>query len=326
MSRAGLPTMCAALLVALSIHASLAQAEDAGVPARPPAVFERDAVEVQAPAGASFQRVRIDNHFGNVSVRGHDHPSIAIQSFKRADDEATLDRLVVSLVPDGKGQVAISTALRAGAEYKPVRSGGIAVDLVVFVPRASAVDAEIWNGQLLVSKIDNGATLSADEGRIEVKQVSGVVEADMRHGEQAFAELFGELYARGIEGSLDMNAVSGKRLEANLVRGRIAGTGLKVANMKIRSVFGDVDLSSEFAAGGSYRISSRKGNVSIRFHGRAPVGLKVLALKAMLATELEPSADGEKRWLAHFGARTAKAVPANLEISAPAGTVVVRHF
>lgn len=289
-------------------------------------VFERDTVEVLAPEGIKFGQVSIDNHLGNVSVRGHDHESIAIQSFKRADDDSTLERLVVSLVPDGQGRVSISTALRAGAENKPVRAGSIAIDLVVFVPRKSAVNAEIWSGELLVSKVDNGAILAADKGRIEVKQVSGPVAADLRLGAQVFAELLGDLRAHGIEGSLDLNAVRGKLLEASLVRGGIVGTKLKFKQMQVRSVFGDIDVSAELIPGGSYKIASRKGNVSIRFSGRGTVAVSVNASKATLASEMNPRSEGKHQWYAYYGQRSTKGVPAELELRAPTGTVLVRHF
>lgn len=289
-------------------------------------VFEHDAVEVLAPEGVKFGQVSIDNHLGNVSVRGHDHESIAIKSFKRADDDATLERLVVSLVPDGQGRVSISTALRAGAENKPVRAGSIAIDLVVFVPRKSAVDAEIWNGELLVSNVDNGASLVADKGRIAVKQVSGAVAADLRLGDQVFAELLGDLRAHGIEGTLDLNTVRGKVLEASIVRGGIVGAKLKFKQIQVRSVFGDIDLSAELMPGGSYKIASRMGNVSIRFSGPSAVAVSVGASKVTLASEMSPRHDGQHRWYAYYGQRSAKIVPAELELQAPTGTVLVRHF
>ncbi len=112
--------------------------------AKPPAgVFEQDAVDIEAPEGVEIGLVQVDNRLGDVSVRGHDAPGIAIQSFKRAADRETLERLVVSLVPDAKGRVRIRTTLKAGPESGPIAAGSIAVDLVVLVPHEAVVEAQV---------------------------------------------------------------------------------------------------------------------------------------------------------------------------------------
>jgi hypothetical protein len=246
------------------------------------AAIEKDVVEVAAPEGTTISTVRIDNRLGDVTIHGHDSESIKIQSFKRAADAATLERLVVSLVPDSQGRVRVTTSLRAGAEFKPVDANSIAVNLVVFVPRHSAVDAEIWKGNLEVSKVDNGAKLLVDKGRIQVKQVSGRVVSAMRKGEQDFKEVFGELDTRSVEGDLRLDTIQGKSMVASVVRGKIYGESLHVSNMKVRTVYGDVELTAEFVPGGSYSVSSRRGDVSLRFRGQTPVTVRVLAKSAMI--------------------------------------------
>ncbi len=293
-------------------------------------VFEQDAVDVDAPEGVDIVSVQVDNRLGDVSVRGHDKPGIAIQSFKRAADRDTLDRLVVSLVPDANGGVRIRTTLKAGPESRPIVAGSISVDLVVLVPHTAMVEAELWKGNLRVSGVDNGAKLLVDRGRIEVKQVSGVVVSDLRRGEQEFAEVLGELQASGIEGALKLSAIRGKRLQANLVRGTIHGEGLKVDAMTVQSVFGDIELVVEPTLNGQYRVASRKGNVEVRFHGATPVALKVYAAKAMVSPELGTVRESEGGpWRGRFGMMAkpnSKVRPAQLEVRANAGQVLVRHF
>tara|TARA_R110002096_G_scaffold77896_1_gene183159 strand:- start:73458 stop:74423 length:966 start_codon:yes stop_codon:yes gene_type:complete len=320
------------LAIALAVPLALAALGEARVAhaQAPSGVFEQDAVDVDAPEGVDIVSVRVDNRLGDVSVRGHDKPGIAIQSFKRAADKETLERLVVSLVPDAKGGVQIRTTLKAGPESRPIAAGSIAVDLVVLVPHSAMVEAELWKGNLRVSGIDNGAKLLVDRGRIEVKQVSGVIVSDLRKGEQEFAEVLGELEASGIEGALTLNAIRGKRLQANLVRGTIHGEGLKVDTMRVQSVFGDIELVVEPTFNGQYRVASRKGNVEVRFHGATPVSLKVYAAKALLSPEFGAEQDGEDGpWRGHFGsvAKSETTVrPAQLEIRAGAGRVLVKHF
>lgn len=287
--------------------------------------YERDVVEVAAPEGVTISMVRIDNRLGDVSIQGHDSESIRIQSFKRADDAQTLERLAVSLVPDAQGRVSITTALRAGAEYRPVNAGSIAVDLVVFVPRHAAVEAEIWSGRLEVSRVDNGAKLLVDKGHIDVRHVSGPVVSAMRKGEQAFAEVFGELNTRIVEGDLHLHTIQGKRLIANLVKGTIEGERLRVEDMQVRSVYGDIELMAEFVPGGRYLVASRRGNVSLRFHGQTPVLVSVLARRAMIGPGIHSNESKKGQWKGHF--KKHKAVrPAELELQSGTGTVLVKHF
>ncbi len=293
-------------------------------------VYERDAVDVDAPEGIDISEVLVDNRLGDVSVRGHDRPGIAIQSFKRALDKKTVERLVVSLVPDAKGRVSIRTTLRAGAESRPIAAGSIAVDLVIFVPHSAMVEAELWKGNLRVSGLDNGAKLLVDTGRIEVKQVSGAVVSDLRSGEQDFSEVLGELQANGIDGALSLRAIRGKRLVAKMVRGSIHGTGVNVDAMTVQSVFGDIELVIEPRLGGDYRVASRKGDVQLRFHGATPVALQVSAANAMLGPELNASrASKTSPWRGRFGAAPtleSEVRPAQLQIRADSGRVVVKHF
>ena len=77
-------------------------------------------------------------------------------------------------------------------------------------------------------------------------------------------------------------------------------------------------------------MASRKGNVEVRFHGATPVALKVYAAKAMLSPELAAVRDADRAsWRGRFGSMAkpdAKIRPAQLEIRADAGQVLVKHF
>ena len=322
-------TLAAALVLA-GLWLAPVGAAQAQVPEESPSgVYERDAVDVEAPAGTSIARVRVDNRLGDVSVRGHDGSGIAIQSFKRAADQATLERLVVSLIPGVHGGVEIRTSLKAGPESRPIAAGSIAVDLVILVPHSAAVDAQLWKGNLRVSGLDNGARLLVDHGRIEVRQVSGAVDSDLRWGEQEFADVFGDLAASGVDGALHLDTIEGDRLSASMVRGTISGQGLRVKQMVVRSVWGDVELVAEPVPGGQYQVTSRKGSVRFRFHGSTPVAMEVSAAQAMLGPELhafQPEQEtARERWRGRFG-RNAQVRPAQLEIRAAAGQVLVKHF
>ncbi len=289
-----------------------------------PGLYEQDSVEVKAPPGIKVSEVNIDNRLGNVSIKGHDRPFIRIESMKRADDKSALDRLVVSLIPDGQGRVHIATQLRPGVEAGPVRSGSIAIDLVVYVPRDAAISAQLWKGKLRLSKVDNGARLQVDAGRIDVQQVSGNVESRIRKGDQEFAQLFGNLNVHGVDGDLQLDGITGKRLDAALVRGTIHGDKLKLDTMNVHAVYGDISLIAEFVPGGKYIITSRRGNVSMQFYGQTPVTMVVTGKNVMIGPELSPNSS-QGKWTGEFALKR-NISPAHLEIRTTVGNVVAKHF
>jgi len=176
-----------------------------------------------------------------------------------------------------------------------------------------------------VNKVDNGAKLLVDKGRIQVKQVSGRVVSAMRKGEQEFKEVFGELDTRSVEGDLRLDTIQGKTMAASVVRGKIYGESLHVSNMKVRTVYGDVELTAEFVPGGSYSVSSRRGDVSLRFRGQTPVTVRVLAKSAMIGPGMNSRENSTGQWDARYG--KGKSVrPAHLEVRSEAGSVLVKHF
>ena len=69
----------------------------------PPAVVERDVVELAPARGVSIKSIDVDNRLGDVRIEGHDRDNISILAIKRAPDMETIERLKVSLVPDPNG-------------------------------------------------------------------------------------------------------------------------------------------------------------------------------------------------------------------------------
>lgn len=317
-SAAGPRALCCVVLAVVLLPAGARAQKPAG------GFVEHDAVDVRAPEDVVIRRVSIDNRLGDVSVEGHDSQSITVRVVKRAGDPETLERLVVSLIPDFEGAAEITTELRPGTENRPVAAGSIAVDLVVLVPRTARVSAVVWNGGLQVTKLDQGAELFANEGDIVVRQVSGPVNAENLRGRQRFAEIFGDLAAQVIEGDLDFDVISGDALHASAVRGQVVGRRVRVRDLKVRTVHGDVKLEAELAAGGRYRVSSRNGSIEFRYRDGPKVLLTASSRdKPRLGEEWQAKRDGLGRWVGSHGQGLE---PAHLELRADTKTILVRHF
>lgn len=293
--------------------------------ARADEVFERDAVNVSAPPGVDISRVSVDNRLGDVTVRGHDHEGIVVHAFKRAPDDETLERLVVSLVPEPGGPVSIRTSLLAGLESRPIPAGAVEVDLVVLVPRSARVRAEVWNGSIEVEGVDNGAELAANEGEIDVKQVSGEVSTHIAHGPQELAEIFGAVDARGVESDLDLEEVIGSRLAASVYRGRVSARHVRVRELSVRTIHGSVRLEGTLLAGGHYRVSAYRGNLELRV--RSEFGLRVMARSKSGQVRL-PKVLAARRAAtgAFFGAYGSGRSPAELQLTTGMGHITLAEF
>jgi hypothetical protein len=268
----------AAAVLALAASAAPAAAAPApeGDEAAGP-VVERAAVDVAPANGTSISRVEIDNRLGDVRIKGRDREGVTVFAVKHAPDDATLDRLKVSLVPDPAGPLRIATSLLVGDEARPVPAGSVRIDLVIYAPREATAVAHVWKGHVQVTSMDNGAELVANDGDIRVTNVSGAIETHSVHGDQEFERVFGDIDAQGMAGRLALQQVRGNRLDAFLHRGRITARQVRVKHVAIRTTRADIELRGRAIPGGHYEIVSYGGDLDIRLAGDASLSIAATA-------------------------------------------------
>lgn len=238
-------------------------------------VYERDVVDVDPAQPVTL--LQVDNRLGDVRIEGHDGKSVIISAFKRAGDQDTLDRLKVSLVPDPSGPVRVSTSIGAGGpgnETRPIPKGSIGIDVVIRAPRSARIEAQVWNGRLSVIGMENGAELTANDGDIDVKNVSGTIITRSAAGKQQFVEVFGAVEAQAVSGNMDMDVVRGQRLDASVHEGRIDSRKVRVREAWLRAVKGDIRFHGQALAGGRYFFGTYRGNVEVQLAQGALVSIR----------------------------------------------------
>ncbi len=235
-------------------------------------VFEGTRVEVE-PRGARFTRVDVDNRLGSVRIEGYDGSKVIVSAVKRALDSATLDRLKVTIVSDPNGPVGITTRIDTGANARPIAKGSARIDLVIRAPRGAAVSGRVWNDRLEVAGMDNGAKLTAHDGDIAVKNVSGNVVTESTAGKQHIVEVYGAVDAQAVAGDVELVIVRGRKLYARAHDGNIAGRQLRVREMSLRTTTGDIRLEGFAVAGGRYRIASYRGNIDVKLRQGAALSI-----------------------------------------------------
>ncbi|MCE9572078.1 MAG: hypothetical protein K8W52_02865 [Deltaproteobacteria bacterium] len=255
-------TARAALALAALLAAAPAVAgPDAGAP---PAdgVFERARVEV-APGKHPIHAVTIENALGDVRVEGHDGKGVVILAMKRAPDDAALDRLRVSLVPDPDGAVRIVTAVDGGREAVPVARSAVRIDLVIQAPRDARVIGRVEDGKLVLVNMDAGGELDTGGGAITVENVSGSVTTRSLAGAQSLQQVFGSVDAEALDANLTLDTIRGDRLTAAVHDGRIDSRRVKSRSVELRSTRGNITFDGDATPGGQLVIASLRGDIAV---------------------------------------------------------------
>lgn len=285
-----------------------------------------DLLEATPPKGTQISELDVDNRLGDIRIIGHDGRGLSIHAFKHAPDPDTLNRLEVKLIQDPSGSVSIRTQLAPGREGRPIAAGSARIDLIIRVPRTARVDASVWNGLLRIRGLDNGARVQANEGDIAVAQTSGQVVANSAAGHQRFSEIFGDLDARALVGDVDMSVIRGKRLAASVHKGSVHARRIKVSNVMIRVIRGDVRIEAEVIPGGHYLIASYHGNVETRLRRGGNARLRARVERGgeiELPERLRPRESSANEVVGYLG--NAKS-PAEIELRSVTGNVVVAEF
>jgi hypothetical protein len=268
---------------------------------KPDGVFEHDVVEVQ-PGKKPIKTVTVDNQLGDVRIEGHDGKGLVIVAYKRAPDDAALDQLRVSLVPDPDGPVRITTAIDRAAEKTTLPAAQVRIDLVVRAPRGAKVDARVGEGELVVRNMDAGGDLDAGAGEITVENVAGTIYARSVDGDQSFAEVFGDLDAQALSADLLFDTVRGDALIASVHDGTISARKVASKHIELRTTRGKIHLESELALGGKLVVASRSGDVDVTVKSAGALKVKAFAGGDLALEGAETTTDAEREWVrARYG-------------------------
>jgi hypothetical protein len=290
-------------------------------------LIERDDVQIQPHAKVKVKAISVDNRLGDVSVIGHDDPSVIVHVVKRGPDGDTIDRLKVNLVTDPDGTITLGTALMAGEEARPLPARSIRIDVTLEVPRGAHIAVKAWNGKVAVTGVRAGAALKAHAAEIAVTDVSGKVTTDNTRGNQKLTSVKGTVSAENTYGEVSLESISGDSLAASVHEGQVIATRVKSRTVKLRTTFGDIHFTGELLAGGRYDLASYKGNVIVQLqptqHQRLSLALDAYARDGQVDSRLEladVTRPEQGRLLGSFGASRK---PALLSISSMAGNVSV---
>lgn len=196
----------------------------------------RESVDISKPLAANG-RLTLQNTNGNVHVETWGEPRVRIEAVKAAGREGALRQIEV--IVEGEGErVDVRTRLPRGHWF----GGGGKVDYTITVPRSARVSIRNVNGRIEVQDVAGG---------LEARNVNGTVDAE---------DVSGEVQAETVNGSVDVRMA---RVDGSS-RSRIAATNGTVrltlpsdvaADVEASTVNGAVHCDFEVSAG---QVSRRK--------------------------------------------------------------------
>lgn len=282
-SRAPALTLLTSLVAGVPVAGAQPAPAKAPVETPIPMVVERSQLDV-APAATPFITLAVDNPLGDVRIEGHDGPTVTIETHKSAPDDATVDRLRVSLVPGPDGSLRLGTAVDGGKDARPVARSAMRIDLVIRAPRELRFSARVGAGQLEVSGMDAGGEVDATSGPITLRNIGGAIAARSISGPVSLSEIFGSVDAETVSAAVQLDTVAGDSLIASAHRGNIHGRRVRARNVELLTTTGDVELEGEMPLRGKLMISSLRGNITVHLRGRGLLSVRASGSKVDAGT------------------------------------------
>ncbi|WP_042197668.1 DUF4097 family beta strand repeat-containing protein [Paenibacillus camerounensis] len=223
--------------------------------------------------GADTERIAITGVNGSIELKQGSgtqievHTRVAVDHASRTEAEAIAAKSGIK-IQDGK-ELSIKT-------YGEAEGGNsrynISIHLTVTLPKVveAGLQAELTNGNLLLSKVTAGGTitLAADNGNITVKESRSDLVLHTDNGVVTIAGAGKSAAVSVVNGNIDANKVTGP-LDIRTVNGNLS-VEEAYSSIKAESVAGIIHIESS-KVGGHWNVSNTAGNVSLAWPEQADV-------------------------------------------------------
>ena len=225
--------------------------------------FDLDVAPKTVPPNA---RISIRNGHGDLSVRGADSTEIRVSGKKNvnawSDNEA--DQLAkkanLQITQNGDGYEIVTPGFETA-------SSRVAMDLDVAVPQKSSLTVRDERGDVTVSDMLTGISVTAQHGDVEVRDTAGDVDIDMRKGDVKVTDTKGDIKIAGKGGEVNvLGATGGLTLDGEFygpIRAEKVLKGVRFISQRtdltLTQLTGHMELGS-----GNLEIADTPGNLTLR--------------------------------------------------------------
>jgi hypothetical protein len=223
----------------------------AGLAALPAAAGaqEYDAERNTTVNAAGASSVRIDARAGQLRVTGRaDLTEIRVRGPARASTRGLLDEIKVEAVRNGN-QVEVRALLPESRDWRWDERA--LLDLVIEVPAAIAIEIDDTSGDITVETVSGKLRVDDNSGNIRVRDVGDVWISDSS----------GDIEARGVKGSVEIDNDSSGEIEVYDVTGSVRIGRDSSGSIDVSRVGGDFVVERD--GSGSIDYADVKGRVDV---------------------------------------------------------------
>jgi DUF4097 and DUF4098 domain-containing protein YvlB len=194
--------------------------------------------------------VRIENLAGSVKITGAEGSEVVVTG-ELGDGVEELR------VESQGGDVVIEVVYPRNAQDVEE------TDLVIQLPKRSRLDVETVSAKIEVRGVSGGQTLESVSGAIDV-DAAGVKELEAKtvSGAIRVRDANGELEALSVSGAIRFDDCGGT-LDAETTSGGMVVTGGSYTKAEVTTLSGGIQLSTDLAGKGEYKVESFSGAVSV---------------------------------------------------------------
>jgi hypothetical protein len=219
-----------------------------------PAIEAQIQIDKSRPAKPKGE-VRVENAFGSLAVIAWDKDEISVTGTLAAGAEG--------LDFDGDdGQSWVGVSVPDAWFYESDDDTEYRTDLVVHVPRGSALAVQTTNASIRVDGVDGELHLESVNGAISAQTASKKIEIDTMTGVVDVSASGAEMEAESISGAVTLRGAAGS-VSVKTTSGSIDVSGEKLAQARIETTTGDVRLAAGFVETGEVEIETFDGQVEL---------------------------------------------------------------
>lgn len=205
------------------------------------------------------ERVVVETPGADVIVGAWDRSSVRVDADSR-------DTLPVEVVREG-GSVRIRIRSWKGHAWDGV--------LRVSLPSWAPLEVRGREGDVTVDGIRGGVSVRTADGGVRLRGVAGGVDVRTVDGAASVEEVEGSVVIRSVDEDVRVSRTRGARVRVETVDGDILLDDVDAGSVDASTVDGDVTFSGPLRAGGSYRLVTHDGDLTVTVHGSADARVRV---------------------------------------------------
>ncbi len=232
--------------------------------------------------------VYVHNDFGAVRVSGWDREEIAVSGTLAAGAE-DLD------VGEDDAETSVQVEVPDIWFYQSDDDSEYHSDLVLSVPRGSAVYVETTNatveitdihGEVVVETINGSVTVRGNPPRVEIETITGAVDVTAQGAEMEVETVSGAVALRGTTGEVAVTTVSGS----------ISVQGDRLGEVDLETTAGAVRLDASFVEEGEVDVETFDGLVEMILPQDVKARFQFVTFSGQIRSVLGPSPHREGRF------------------------------